>query len=205
MLKIRHLRPSDYRVQPWRNHRGTTEEIAIFPEGSTHQEDSFEWRVSSALIASSCSFSQFLGYDRTIVCLEGDGIALNHDCVDTPQTLKRLVPYHFKGEWQTTCEISDKSVRDFNLMVRRGKVAAELEVLRIGSVILEQEIRTADTLLFCVTGQLTAAAPGFEQKLSPFETLMIRKENSASVTLKIRASTGSCEAILIRIRQLALT
>jgi environmental stress-induced protein Ves len=202
MLKIRHLRPADYKVMPWKNHRGTTEEIAIFPEGSNHIAESFEWRVSSAMIASSCSFSQFLGFDRTIVILDGEGIALNHDCVESPQPLKRLVPYQFKGEWQTTCEITDRAVRDFNLMTRRGQVSADLEVLTLGAQVVTKEISSEDTLLFCVAGQLIASGDGFEEKLSPSETLLIRKENKSSATVNLRASHGNGELILIQIRHL---
>lgn len=199
MLIFKHLKPSDYRTVPWRNHLGTTAEIAIYPEGSNHHDDSFEWRISSASISSSCPFSQFLGYDRSIVVVEGEGIALNHDCVESAQSIKRLEPYQFKGEWQTTCEIGDGPVRDLNVMMLRGKCSSEMKVLRPSGKASPEKLDGERALLYCVSGSLEINGPGAHALLAPDESLMIQAGTDFPIEITIRAVNGSSEAILIQI------
>jgi len=191
---------------PWKNHRGTTTEIFIFPENSSVQDDSYLWRVSSAAIASSCSFSQFLGFDRTVLLLEGESMALNHDCVDRPQVVQRMVPYRFKGEWQTTCEIADRAVQDFNLIVRRGKVVADLQVLQVAQVQTEISLQSFQALIFCVSGKLEISCGGSQKKLDHYESLLIEQDSlpnvesmSSSEVLSIRSLGDRAEVILIQV------
>lgn len=205
-MKIRHLTQSDYRVMPWKNHRGTTTEVFIFPENSSVQDDSYLWRVSSAAIASSCPFSQFLGFDRTVLLLEGESMALNHDCVDHPQVVKRMVPYRFKGEWQTTCEIADQAVQDFNLIVRRGKAVADLQVLQVTPLQTKIPVQSLQALIFCVSGELEISCLGSQKKLGHYESLLIEQdslaegESARSPEVLLMRALGDCaETILVQV------
>lgn len=208
MFKIRHITEAQYRLMPWKSHRGTTAEIFIFPEGANFHDDSYLWRVSSASIASSCPFSQFLGFDRTIVLIEGDSIALNHNCVESPQRVQRLMPYRFKGEWETTCEISDQAVKDFNLISRRGKVSADLDTLKINE--LSPFLLTLSrkyTLIFCVNGELNIATSHFgNHQIVSRETILIEKDSGpvcegdeASEKIQIRSISQNSEVILVQV------
>lgn len=208
MFKIRHITEDQYRLMPWKSHRGTTAEIFIFPENSNFHDDSYFWRVSSDSIASSCPFSQFLGFDRTIVLIEGDTMALNHDCVENPQMVQRLIPYRFKGEWQTTCEMSDQAVKDFNLIARRGKVIAELDSLNITqSGPLSLNLLRDQTLIFCVSGKLKVTGAGFRDfQIASSDTLMIEKladpaldGSGLSAMIQACSITQNCEVILVQV------
>lgn len=202
MIKVRHLTQRHYRQMPWKSHRGITSEIFIYPEDGALQSDSYLWRVSSASVSSSCPFSQFLGFDRTIVLLDQATMALNHDCMEVPQIVRRMTPYQFKGEWETTCEISDHAVIDFNLVVRRGKVASVLKTLELGRVPVGFKLNYNHTLIFCVTGELKVLGNHFYETLFPYETLLIEKikpDSAGSDQIEISSLLERSELILVQV------
>ena len=119
MLSV--LKPSDYRVMPWKNGGGTTTEIWIHPEGAGW--DDFAWRVGIADIARSGPFSSFPGIERSILmleCPEGSGMKLTIDGNESMLPLHRFVD--FAGEAVTEGTLLGAPVRDFNVMSRRGRV-----------------------------------------------------------------------------------
>jgi environmental stress-induced protein Ves len=112
---------------PWKNGGGSTREIACWPPGTGF--DAFEWRVSIATIAASGPFSVFPGVDRTIMLLEGDGVQLQGEGVDH-RLDTALAPYAFSGDAVVDCTLLGGASTDFNVMTRRGRLRAELRVLR---------------------------------------------------------------------------
>ena len=76
---IETLASASYRTVPWKNGGGTTREIAV----------SEDWRLSVATIEQDGPFSDFTGFDRTIVPIEGNGIELIF-APDQSVTLDRL-------------------------------------------------------------------------------------------------------------------
>ncbi len=94
---MRHLRPNDYKIMPWKNGGGTTTEIAIFPERA--ELGAFDWRVSIAEVSSEGPFSRFPGYDRTIMLLEGKGMILDAGSNGLIELREPFQPQRFPGEW----------------------------------------------------------------------------------------------------------
>lgn len=109
-MKISHLKKSDLPVQRWKNGLGVTREIA------RDSSNPFLWRVSWAEVPESGPFSEYPGYDRTLVLLDGGPVRLRHD--DLSVDLKRLSPHRFKGEAKTEAMVSSPA-EDFNLFIRR--------------------------------------------------------------------------------------
>ncbi|WP_367847772.1 HutD family protein [Rhodoferax sp. WC2427] len=111
---------------PWKNGGGTTREIVCQPVGAGM--DSFDWRVSIATIAAAGPFSAFPGVDRVILLLDGAGVHLQGGGIDhrldTPG-----VPFAFPGDVALGCQLLGGASTDFNVMVRRGRVQAEVRVL----------------------------------------------------------------------------
>ncbi|NLR76918.1 HutD/Ves family protein [Leeia aquatica] len=103
---------------PWKNGGGLTREIARFPANSSL--DDFEWRISSAEVAASGPFSRFPGVDRHLLLLDGQ-LQLQEEA----GTVLMLSPDHpahaFAGEASITATLPGGPVRDFNLMLRRGR------------------------------------------------------------------------------------
>lgn len=112
---------------PWKNKGGQTREIATWPQGA--DMDSFEWRVSIASIEADGPFSVFDDVDRIITLLDGDGVLLSGEGVDHALTTA-LVPFEFSGDVPIDCSLKGRSSRDFNVMTRRSRLKAELQVIR---------------------------------------------------------------------------
>jgi len=125
------LTPADSRRVPWRNGRGVTEEIAVWPEGSSFEKGDFDVRISKAGVTEPGPFSAFPGFDRVIVVTEGAGLSLSHGGLAPSAQVLRLEPYSFSGDWPTTAELPGGAVADFNVMVRRGRCRAQVRVVRI--------------------------------------------------------------------------
>ena len=132
MPELRHLRAQDARRVPWRNGRGATLELALWPAGSSFEGSDFDWRLSAAAVEEAGPFSSFPGFERLLVVTRGAGLTLEHGS-DAPRARVRpLEPYRFSGDWTTTAELVDGVVQDFNVLVRRSVARAELDVLRLG-------------------------------------------------------------------------
>ncbi len=111
---------SDVPEKPWKNGGGTSWEIAA------DEETPPGWRISVALIDRSGPFSDYSGYDRTIVAIDGDPVDL-----DVNGKLVSLVqgePYDFRGEARVTCTVQG-SARDFNVMTRRDELGHDVEIV----------------------------------------------------------------------------
>ncbi|MGO6905167.1 HutD family protein, partial [Rhizobium ruizarguesonis] len=72
---MRILRAGDYKRMPWKNGKGETVEIAVFPPDASIND--FDWRVSMATVAEDGPFSIFPGIDRTLAILDGNGMVLD--------------------------------------------------------------------------------------------------------------------------------
>ena len=91
--------------------------------------DSFDWRVSIASIESNGPFSVFEDVDRIITLLDGDGVHLSGHGIDHALT-DQLVPFEFSGDVAIDCCLKGRSSRDFNVMTRRSRLKAQLQVIR---------------------------------------------------------------------------
>jgi uncharacterized protein len=108
---------------PWRNGLGTTVELARedLADGS-----GFAWRLSMADVTSDGEFSNFSGYDRCLLLLEGNGLTL--DCAGSVQRLEHpMEAARFRGEDPTFATLHHGPVRDFNIMTLRRHCSARVD------------------------------------------------------------------------------
>lgn len=117
------IRAADYREQRWKNDGGVTHEVAADAESPP------AWRISVATIERSGPFSDFRGYDRTIVALDGS-VTLTIDGASV--ALAQYEPYDFRGESKVDCAVGAVS-RDFNVMTMRAECAHDVEIVRAKS------------------------------------------------------------------------
>lgn len=116
---MREIKKEDFKVSKWSG--GETTELYILPEGANFKERDFDFRISSASFTSTSSnFSDFNGYQRFILPLEGF-IKLEHKGLYN----RNLKPYeveYFDGRWETYSENSLDTI-DYNFIVKNASDA----------------------------------------------------------------------------------
>jgi environmental stress-induced protein Ves len=105
-----------HREMPWRNHGGSTLEVARVP--SSEARGPLEWRVSVARIVRAGPFSKLPGIDRIIMPIGDAGLSLFIDRVKT--VLDPWQHLAFPGEAAVFAEVLGGPTPCLNLMTRRG-------------------------------------------------------------------------------------
>jgi len=198
MREILHLTPAAARRQPWKNGRGQTEELAIWPAGASFERGDFDWRIALAAIDLAGPFSAFPGFERVLVVMRGAGLRLDHGAAAPIATVPRLQPHRFSGEWPTTATLIDGPVSDFNVLVRRGAAHGSIRVLRADARPLQEPPHAGHTFIHVVTGTL-AARVGRDAPVAvaPRESLWIRGADREELQL---ATPGEAvELIIVRL------
>ena len=79
-------------------------------------------------------------------------------------------PFAFPGEAETTCTLASGATRDLNVMTRRGRARATVQVLEVNPPV-EAEVEQGDTLLLVAltAGVVVAAADGDKVTLAQWE------------------------------------
>lgn len=106
---------------PWRNGAGWTTVLAQAEVGEL-----LEWRISVAEIERDAPFSDYAGYDRTIVAEDG-AFTLEFDDGERVEVTP-LAPFSFAGERAVFCRLHGSPVNAFNVMTLRGAFTHEVSV-----------------------------------------------------------------------------
>jgi environmental stress-induced protein Ves len=153
---------------PWRNGLGTTVELA---KQDRTDGDGFAWRLSMADVASDGSFSNFSGYDRTLLLLEGAGITL--DCDGEKHQLNQpLQAARFRGEDPTFATLLDGPIKDFNIMAHRQSCTASVTA-HAGEAGAQTEINAQVLLVYAVNGDLRIESNALSRLTLPAGHLLV--------------------------------
>lgn len=121
------IEPSQFKIILWKNGQGKTTELAINTGGNL---DNFDWRLSIATVTGDGVFSDFSGYDRNLVLIEGNGISLQHDDKQI-DTLKELLDIaSFSGSSKTYGRLASGAIKDFNIMTKNNKITPDVDCYR---------------------------------------------------------------------------
>jgi environmental stress-induced protein Ves len=118
--------PEDFQTLPWRNGLGSTVELI---SESLEGHEAFSWRLSIASVANDGPFSDFSGYDRTLLLLEGTGITLNNPNGSSIELNSPLDCAYFKGEDLINASLHDGPIKDFNVMTLRSICSASVTAI----------------------------------------------------------------------------
>jgi len=121
MLTI--LSPETFKTIPWKNGLGHTTELAINSGGNL---DNFNWRLSIASVVNDGDFSNFSGYQRNLVLIEGEGLILDHRNGDIDEVTNLLDIAHFDGGSKTHGSLVNGGIKDFNIMTNENSFTAEV-------------------------------------------------------------------------------
>lgn len=170
---------------PWKN-GGETREIAVHPSGAGF--DDFDWRLSIATIAEDGAFSAFPGIDRTLILLAGKGVILRVGD-QAEHVLQPGESLRFAGEQTVRSLLLDGAVQDLNIMSRRDRVTAHINMERLhGRATLDLGIGSG--VIFLREGQ---AVLSDGTAMWPRDTILSDSDATEQFTL-----TGEADLILIR-------
>lgn len=194
MAVLRRLRRSDYRRTRWKNDGGWTTEIARDDApGGGARDGTFDWRVSIADIERDGPFSSFPGIDRDLLLLAGNGIELDIDDAPPQRLDRRFQHVRFAGESSVGCRLLAGATRDFNVMVRRGVIEAEVIARPLAGPMLIFPQAGVTWLVHVVAGALAARAGDDSIAAEHDDTLLIDASGAARIVLE-----GSGELVLVR-------
>jgi len=174
------LKAENHRRMPWKNGGGVTVEIAVHPQGAS--VDNFDWRISMATVASDGPFSVFLGIDRTLSVLEGDGIVLNVEGQMSTLT-RESAPLGFAADSRSAACLIGSAITDLNVMTRRGRFAHRVQRLPVSGTVLTQASGDP-ALLFCTEGQIDLISVGKAAKLAEHDCAVLTNCDALPLELK---------------------
>ncbi len=150
MTKSKHLTRNDYIEMPWKNGRGVTAELYRL-----ERDGRLVFRVSSAAVTESGAFSDFTGFDRTLVNLGPGTMSLAHD--EKPgRTLSVNGVAHFDGGSKTFCQI-DQPSRDLNVFCAQGEIFATTVVRDVKALEVLPVPSTSALFIYVISGNLTVS------------------------------------------------
>lgn len=163
---------------PWKNGGGITHEVFRVPA----MGDPFLWRVSIAQIDASGPFSQFDGFTRTLVLLQGAGVRLTFGPSGHTDLCRSGDIVVFDGALPAQCDLKDGPCTDLNLMVSTTlpDARAGVEHLRGGRTL---PLGLHETMLvFAVDGAVSVDWEGGDSiRLQPWDLAVVTPTDCATV------------------------
>jgi hypothetical protein len=170
------ISPEKYQSMPWRNGLGTTIELL---KKDLVGDQGFAWRLSMADVTSDGEFSNFSGYDRCLLLLEGVGLTL--DCNGHQHRLEQpLQAARFRGEDQTYASLHAGPIKDFNIMTHRQHCTARVSC---GDRLESTNFRIDATvlLIYAVDGDLQVDASCQQLSVPARHLLVVEKPDVETI------------------------
>ncbi len=179
--------------QRWFNGGGWTREIA---RGGDAED--WDWRLSVADVEADGPFSQLPGIEREIYLLEGAGMQFDFADGEAFALTPASPRLRFDGGRGLDSRLIDGPTRDFNLMWRRGRIAAELwRRPLVGSMVVFAEAGEVWAIhMLAGTAQINDGS-GQGEHIARGDTALLRADSQR----RRAALEGAGEALVIRIAQ----
>ena len=172
----------------WKNGKGITEEIALYPANASLDSDAIQWRLSLAPILEDGPFSLFPGLERYLALVEGKALQL--DFGKKQVLLRRGDIYAFSGNEPVQASLPAGPVKDLGLLYRKG-LKAEMNVLDFTKKPRSFQVNAPTVFFFAAAGTFAAETypGGMELSLKegsalrvdhlPEERIVLLEPNSA--------------------------
>jgi environmental stress-induced protein Ves len=144
------------------------------------------WRVSLATVDRDGPFSDFTGYKRIIMMLDGAGMTLDFGPHGKAVMDRRFKPVVFDGAWPTLATLFAGPTRDLNVVTAHTDARSEVEVLALAG---ELEVTGSGlTLLHILEGEVSVA----DDVLEPGDTVRLDGDHT-------RCTLRAADALVYRI------
>lgn len=196
MPRLTRITPADHTLMPWKNGKGSTAEIAVRrPPGN----DRFLWRLSQAQVPEDGPFSDFSGYDRTLVLIEGTKLGLDFGEGRAARLEAPFAHAAFAGDWPTVATLSAGPVADLNIMTDRARARHKFTLLTASTG--QSHTSEAATIIVHALAEATVAALGSGERiaLNPGDTLVIEQDDNAPVTVTVTSDAAAAQVGLVEI------
>jgi environmental stress-induced protein Ves len=160
------------------------------------------FRVSTARVEESGSFSDFTGYDRTLVNIGPGNMRLTIGG-ETPRDLCALETVHFSGASSTHCEVITPC-EDLNVFCKDDRFFASVIVRRLEKPEFIPVLPDSGWLIFVVSGQVCAHRPGGGELLVGSRDALVQDLGSIAVMDRLMLASASdavCVVIAISFRR----
>ena len=117
------ITPDHFKCMPWKNGKGQTTELICI---NNPQSKQVLWRISMATVSEDGDFSDFTGFERTLVLLTGNGIDLTHDGHKSHALHNQYDHCVFNGGCTTHAKLVDGPITDFNIIYDINRVTANI-------------------------------------------------------------------------------
>lgn len=155
---------------PWKNGGGLTREVLRRPPSGA-----FRWRLSLAEIAASGPFSDFAGYRRVMMLLEGRGVQLRFAGGGAGALRRPGDLIEFEGALRTECELIEGPCVDLNLIIDERAPVPEIRVLRETTRLRAERTMLLVALADAIVQGAPATAPGEAVRLARGDTLWLER------------------------------
>lgn len=174
--------PEHFKTIPWKNGKGETIELAINDGGTL---DDFTWRLSMASVVEDGVFSDFSGYQRNLILIEGNGISLQHDHNKIDKLSNLLEVANFDGACRTVGNLHAGAITDFNIMTHQEKCRVKVETY---SESQNLELKSADLcFVYSLAGEfLLSASHQAPQTISTGHLLKLSNPQESKLSIEGR-------------------
>lgn len=198
---MRVLRRAAYRTIPWKNGRGVAHLVAASPAGAGY--DGFDWQVSRPEIAADGPFSSFPGIDRQFMLVHGNGLTLKVRSASERLSFDHpiaapLEPFAFRGEWDVDCALRDGPVQALNVMTRRGRAGARLEVVAAEAACPVAKPAGETLLVYVARGPVEAWGSWGSATLAADDSILVDDEGAIEIAIA-PAAQRSAQLVLVRL------
>lgn len=193
------LRRAGYRAIPWRNGRGVSRQVAVSPRDAGY--DSLDWQVSRAEISADGPFSSLPGLDRQLLVVDGGGLTLG---IRSPQegiAFDRridapLEPFAFRGDWEAECALHDGPVQVLNVMTRRGRVGARLEIIAPSAAQPVAKPAGEALLIYVARGPLAAWGTWGKATVAADDSILVDEDAATEIAIAPEANCSPCLVLI---------
>lgn len=171
---IESMLTSNFTKMPWKNGRGVTTEICIYPPEAKLEKNNFLYRLSSAPVEQDGDFSLFSGKRRILTPIKGAGFKLNS------QVYEKFEVAQFSGDEKIYCSLLKGPILDFGVVYDPAKVKAQVRILHLKTDFQFSLDPVCDYFFTVLEGKLNHNGG----LLGELETLHFQKEQSCHLQVE---------------------